>query len=105
VRLDVDVLGAEQLLGALDREQLDLVHDLAPAVVALARVALGVLVGEQGAERFQDRRAGEVLARNQLQRVALAPVFLVDEGGDGGVGLLQNAEVEGGLDHPTSLSL
>ena len=34
VRLDVRVLGAEQLLRAVDRELLDLVDDLAAAVVA-----------------------------------------------------------------------
>ena len=36
VRLHVRVLGAEELLGARDRELLDLVDDLAAAVVALA---------------------------------------------------------------------
>jgi hypothetical protein len=37
MRLHVRVVGAEQLLGAVDRELLDLVHHLAAAVVALAR--------------------------------------------------------------------
>ena len=46
VRLDVGVLGAEELLRALDRERLGDVDELAAAVVALARIALGVLVGE-----------------------------------------------------------
>ena len=45
VRLDVGVLAAEQRLRALDRERLDHVDVLAAAVVALAGVALGVLVG------------------------------------------------------------
>jgi hypothetical protein len=45
VRLDVRVLGAEQLLRAVDRELLDLVDDLAAAVVATTRIALGLLVG------------------------------------------------------------
>ena len=44
VRLDVRVLGAEQRLRAVDRELLDLVDDLAAAVVAAAGIALGVLV-------------------------------------------------------------
>ena len=39
VRLHVRVVGAEQLLRAVDRELLDLVHDLAAAVVPLARAA------------------------------------------------------------------
>ena len=46
VRLHVGGLGVEQLLGALDRDLLDDVDELAAAVVALARIALGVLVGE-----------------------------------------------------------
>ena len=37
MRLDVGVLGAEQRLRAVDRELLDLVDDLAAAVVAPAR--------------------------------------------------------------------
>jgi len=49
VRLDVGVLGAEELLGALDGELLDLVDEFAAAVPALGRVALGVLVGEHAA--------------------------------------------------------
>ena len=46
VRLHVGVLGAEELLRALDRERLDDVDELAAAVVALAGIAFGVLVGE-----------------------------------------------------------
>src|SRR5690606_36672540 len=49
VRPDVRVLGAEQLLGAGDREVLRDVDLLAAAVVATARVALRVLVGQHGA--------------------------------------------------------
>ena len=47
VRLHVGVVGAEQRLDPLDRERLDVVDDRVAAVVALARVALGVLVGER----------------------------------------------------------
>ena len=57
VGLDVRVLGAEERLRAVDRELLDLVDDLAAAVVALARIALGVLVGRHGADGLEDRRA------------------------------------------------
>ena len=49
VRLHVGVLGAEQRLDALAGEVLDLVDDLVAAVVALAGIALGVLVGEDRA--------------------------------------------------------
>ena len=46
VRLHVGVVGTEERLRAFACEILDLVDDLVAAVVALARIALGVLVGE-----------------------------------------------------------
>ena len=82
VRLDVGVLGAEQLLGAGDREVLRDVDLLAAAVVAAARVALGVLVGQHGALRLQDRAGDEVLARDHLERALLAGELTVEDGGD-----------------------
>ena len=72
VRLDVRVVGAEELLRAVDRELLDLVDDLAAAVIALARVALRVLVRRRRADCLQDRRPGEVLGGDQLDLVPLA---------------------------------
>ena len=87
VRLDVGVLGAEELLRPIDGELLDLVHDLAAAVVALARVALGVLVGEARAERLQHRRRDEVLTGDELEALRLAARLLADEAEDGGIGL------------------
>jgi len=57
VRLGVRVLGAEQGFRAVDRELLDDVDELAAAVVAAPRVALGVLVVQGGADGRQDRRA------------------------------------------------
>ena len=57
VRLHVGVLGAEEVFGPLDGQGLDLVDDLAAAVVAVARVAFGVLVGEHAAHRLQHRDA------------------------------------------------
>ena len=57
VGLHVGVLGAEQLLHAVDGQLLGDVDELAAAVVALARVALGVLVGELGALRRHHGRA------------------------------------------------
>ena len=61
VRLDVRVLGAEQRLRAVDRELLDHVDELAAAVVALARIALGVLVGQDPALTLQHGLGHEVL--------------------------------------------
>src|SRR4029077_12062704 len=61
MRLDIRVLRAEERLRAVDRELLDLVDDLAAAVVAPAGVALGILVRRNTADRFEDRRPREVL--------------------------------------------
>ena len=72
VRLDVRVVGAEQRLGAVDRELLGDVDPLAAAVVALAGQALGVLVGEDRAGRLEDRARHEVLGGDHLERVLLA---------------------------------
>ncbi len=74
VRLDVDVLGAgEEGEGAVLGESLGDVDELAAAVVALARQAFGVLVGEPGALRLHDGGRRVVLARDQLDLVVLAP--------------------------------
>ena len=71
VRLHVRVLGAEELLRAIDRQLLHLVDDLAAAVVALARQSLGVLVRERRPHRLEHGRRDEVLARDQLEPFAL----------------------------------
>ena len=72
VRLHVGVVGAEQFLGAIDGELLGDVDELAAAVVALARIAFGVLVGEHRALRFEHARAGVVLRGDQLDVIFLA---------------------------------
>ena len=89
VRLHVDVLGAEQLLGAIDRELLDLVDHLAPAVIPFAGHAFGVLVGQHRARRFEHRDRDEVLARDQLEPVLLPLLLTPHQSGDGGIGLGQ----------------
>ena len=90
VWLDVRVLGAEQLLRALARELLDLVDDLAAAVVALAGIALGVLVRRHRADRLEHARPGEVLRRDQLDLAALPVELPAEELGDLGVDLRES---------------
>ncbi len=91
--LHVGVLGPEQLARPVDRQPLGPVDDLAAAVVAPARVALGVLVGQGGAQGGHDGRRGEVLARDQLDAAAY-PVELVDQDpGDLGIPPPQHPEV------------
>ena len=104
MRLDVRVLGAEELLRAVDRELLDLVDDLAAAVVAAAGVPLGVLVREHGADRLEHGRPREVLRRDQLDLPALAVGLSTDQRRDLGIVLReppgpQTLEVVGGDCH------
>ena len=95
VRLDIGVLGAVQALRALDGQRLDLVDDVAAAVVALARIALGVLVGGDAADRLHDRRPREVLRGDQLELVALAVQLAVEKGRDRGIDCFESSGAEG----------
>ena len=89
VRLDVGVVRAEQLLGPVDGELLHDVHILAAAVVALAGVALGVLVGQHRPLRFEHGAGDDVLRRDQFQLVVLPAFLFLDGGIDLRVGLRQ----------------
>ena len=84
--LDVDVIGVEELFGAGSGEVFDDVGVLAAAVVALAGVAFGVFVGEDGACGFEDGAADEVFRGDHLEAFVLAIDFIGDLGGDLGVG-------------------
>src|SRR5690625_2267211 len=79
VRLHVRPLRAEQLLQPVDRQLLDLVDDLAAAVVALARVPLGVLVGEHAAGCGEHGGGDEVLGGDQFESVTLPLELLLEE--------------------------
>src|SRR5690606_4068392 len=75
VRLDVREARAEEFLESVDRDLLDLVDELASAVVALAGVTLGVLVGEDAALGLERGDGSEVLRRDHLEG-RLLPVEL-----------------------------
>ena len=89
VRLHVGVLGAEELLGAIARQVLHHVGELASAVVALAGIAFGVLVGEDRARGFQHGFADEVFGGDQLQAFVLAAFFVLDGIGYFGINFRQ----------------
>src|SRR5215210_1657007 len=72
VRLHVGVICAEELLRPVYGELLHHIHELATTVVALARVALGVLVRHHRALRREHCGGGEVLAGYQLDGRPLA---------------------------------
>ncbi len=88
VGLHVGGFGAEQLLDAVNGQLLDHVDVLATAVVALAGIALGVLVGQLRTLGGHHGRRGVVLGGDQLDVVFLALVFLLDGGKDLGVDLV-----------------
>ncbi len=96
VGLDVGVLGPEQGAEAVAGQVLHLVDDLVPAVVAPARVPLGVLVGEDRARGGQHRRRGEVLRGDELQGGRLALGLLAQQAGDLGVAGQPLVEGRGG---------
>ena len=100
VGLHVGVLGAEQLLDAVDRELLDDVDVLAAAVVALAGVALGVLVGElrcpappsRPARRSFRRRSARCALPGAGSRLDGGPDLGIDVG-DGGLCAVEHGAV------------
>ena len=70
--LDVGVLRSEEPLGALDGQVLGQVHEFAAAVVALAGIAFGVLVGQHAAHGLAHGRGGEVFGGDEFQAAHLA---------------------------------
>ena len=96
VGLDVGVLGAEELAGAIEGELLDDIDILAAAVPALAGVALGVFVGEAGALGLHDGAAGEVFGSDELDVFELAKGLAADGIGDLGIDLGERSAGGGG---------
>ena len=74
---------------ALARELFGLVDDEVAAVVALGRIPLGVLVGEDRALRREHGGRREVLRGDQLDRRVLALQLAPDDVSDRGVGGLE----------------
>ena len=103
VRLHVRVVGAEQRARTLAGQLLGLVDHQVAAVVALARVALGVLVREHRALRLEHRGRGEVLGRDQLDRGVLALTLAPDDVGDRGISGFQRVEAVGHCRSPGRL--
>ncbi len=92
MRLDVGVIGAEQLFGAIDSQLLDHVDVFTAAVVALAWVAFGVLVGQYRTLGFHHRGAGVVFRSDQLDMLFLTLSFLLHGGKEIGV-VLGNGQI------------
>ena len=78
VRLDVGVVGTKHLTGTINRQLLNHINVLAAAVIALAGVPFGILVGQHRALSFNDRRGSVVLRGNQLDMGFLTLLFCRD---------------------------
>jgi len=89
VGLHVHVVDAEDRLRTLARDVFDLVHHVTAAVVTLARVALGVLVGEDCAGRFQHGVGDEVLRGDQFDGEGLTLRLLANQARDRGVDVFE----------------
>ena len=76
--LHVHVLGAEELLRALDGQRLHRVGELAAAVVAPVGIALGVLVREDRTLRLEHRLAHVVLGGDQDDLLQFALLLALD---------------------------
>ena len=72
MRLHVGITGTKQLLGTVNGQLLHHIHMLAATIITLARITLGILVGQHAALGSHYCRADNILRSNQLQFVALA---------------------------------
>jgi hypothetical protein len=82
-------------LDPVDGQLLGDVDVFAAAVVAAARVTLGVLVGEDGALGLHHGAGGEVFGGNHFQGAALAAELLVQDCCDFGIELSQRLVADG----------
>ena len=78
IRLHVDMFRFEQCLGTLDHEGLQLVDVTLALVVTAARVALGVLVGENRAGSLHHRLRSVVLGRNEPDGLVFVSLFFTN---------------------------
>ncbi len=85
MRLDVGEGAVEQLLGAFDGQPFDVIGVFAATVITTTGIALGILVGQDGALRFQNGLRDDVFRGDQFNLVLLAVQFAGDRRHDFGV--------------------
>ena len=90
------MLGAEELLRAVACQVLDDVSEFATTVVSFSRIALGVLIGEDGTGGFEHGFGDEVLAGNHLQALVLAAALVFNGSGDFGIHFREWTRLGGG---------
>ena len=99
IGLHIGEAAAKQLFRPLDGEILGDVDILAAAVIALARIAFGIFVGENRALGLQHGARNNVLGGDQLDFVTLPPEFEFNRLGEIGVGAGERGGEETGLAH------
>ena len=72
VGLYIGIIGVEQLFHPVDGQLLNHVDELTSTVIALARVTLGIFIGQDRALGLQDPRAGVILRGNEFDVLFLA---------------------------------
>ncbi len=87
MRLHVGVIGPVERLHAINGELFDYVNVLTATVIALARIAFGVLVGEHRALRLHDEGARVVFRCDELNMLFLPNALGLHNNGDFGVEL------------------
>src|SRR5262249_24657285 len=92
----------------------DLVDILTAAIVAMPRIAFGVLVGEHAAGRLEHGLRHEVLRGDELDFLLLAPTLALNGGEDLPIGLSQRCHAKrrmrrratpGGSSHRSRLAM
>ena len=78
VRLDIDIFCAKQLFSAINRQLFNNINVFAATVVAFARIAFSIFVGQLRTLGFHNGTADVVFRGDQLDVVLLALVFLGD---------------------------
>ncbi len=71
IRLDVRMGDAEKFLRTFLRDRLDLIYIFVPAVIAPARIALGIFIREDRTHRHHHLRRGIILGRDHLEPLLL----------------------------------
>ena len=85
VGLHVGVLGAKNFTHTFDGQILDLIDTFAAAVIALARIALCILIGEHRTHRRHNSFADDVLRCDQLNVARLTVVLRLNQTAEFGV--------------------
>ena len=79
VGLNVGILCVEEFANAVDGQLLHLVYHLTAAIVTVARIALGILVGQVRAHSLHHLVTHEILTGNQFNAFQLALMLFLDQ--------------------------